>query len=60
VYPEQLQYMMLLKKTLDGDRGHCLLEMPTGTGKTVSLLSFILAYQASAASSHLATSAISL
>ena len=26
-------------------RGHCLLEMPTGTGKTVSLLSLLLAYQ---------------
>ncbi|KAJ3300749.1 DNA-dependent ATPase of the nucleotide excision repair factor 4 complex [Borealophlyctis nickersoniae] len=26
-------------------KGHCLLEMPSGTGKTVSLLSLIVAYQ---------------
>jgi len=44
MYPEQFDYMLQLKKTLDG-RGHCLLEMPTGTGKTVTLLSFILSYQ---------------
>ena len=25
--------------------GHCVLEMPSGTGKTVSLLSLIVAYQ---------------
>ena len=30
--------------TLDGG-GHCVLEMPSGTGKTVSLLSLIVAYQ---------------
>ena len=30
-YPEQYQYMSELKKTLDA-KGHCLLEMPTGTG----------------------------
>lgn len=45
VYPEQYDYMRHLKNTLDGERGHCLLEMPTGTGKTVSLLSLILSYQ---------------
>jgi DNA excision repair protein ERCC-2 len=33
-----------LKKTLDVG-GHCVLEMPSGTGKTVSLLSLIVAYQ---------------
>ncbi|KAG9247147.1 DNA repair helicase-like protein RAD3 [Calycina marina] len=33
-----------LKKTLDA-KGHCVLEMPSGTGKTVSLLSLIVAYQ---------------
>ncbi|CAG8501032.1 4627_t:CDS:10 [Ambispora gerdemannii] len=33
-----------LKKGLDAG-GHCLLEMPSGTGKTVSLLSLIVAYQ---------------
>ncbi|TVY27524.1 General transcription and DNA repair factor IIH helicase subunit [Lachnellula hyalina] len=37
-------YMCDLKKTLD-EGGHCVLEMPSGTGKTVSLLSLIVAYQ---------------
>ncbi|KAI0137540.1 hypothetical protein BJ170DRAFT_574100 [Xylariales sp. AK1849] len=44
VYPEQYSYMCDLKKTLDAG-GHCVLEMPSGTGKTVSLLSLIVAYQ---------------
>lgn len=44
VYPEQYAYMVDLKRTLDA-RGHSILEMPTGTGKTVTLLSFILSYQ---------------
>jgi DNA excision repair protein ERCC-2 len=44
VYPEQYAYMCDLKKTLDSG-GHCVLEMPSGTGKTVSLLSLIVAYQ---------------
>ncbi|CCX33794.1 Similar to DNA repair helicase rad15; acc. no. P26659 [Pyronema omphalodes CBS 100304] len=35
-----------LKRTLDAG-GHCVLEMPSGTGKTVSLLSLIVAYQLS-------------
>ncbi|KAG6059743.1 DNA-dependent ATPase of the nucleotide excision repair factor 4 complex [Claviceps sp. LM78 group G4] len=33
-------------ETLDAG-GHCVLEMPSGTGKTVSLLSLIVAYQQS-------------
>jgi Rad3-related DNA helicase len=33
-----------LQKTLDA-KGDCLLEMPTGTGKTVTLLSLITSYQ---------------
>ena len=33
-----------LKRTLDAG-GHCVLEMPSGTGKTISLLSLIVAYQ---------------
>ncbi|KAG5439589.1 hypothetical protein PCANB_002165 [Pneumocystis canis] len=36
--------MCHLKKTLDIG-GHCVLEMPSGTGKTVSLLSLIVSYQ---------------
>jgi hypothetical protein len=44
MYREQHQYMVELKKALDA-KGHCLLEMPTGTGKTVALLSLILSYQ---------------
>uniref|UniRef100_A0A914GXT4 DNA 5'-3' helicase n=1 Tax=Globodera rostochiensis TaxID=31243 RepID=A0A914GXT4_GLORO len=43
VYPEQLLYMEQLKKVLDAP-GHCLLEMPSGTGKTVSLLALVIAY----------------
>eukprot|EP00494_Astrolonche_serrata_P010117 UN10176 len=45
VYPEQFDYMHNLKRSLDSGRGQCLLEMPTGTGKTVSLLSLIISYQ---------------
>jgi len=44
IYPEQFQYMTDLKRTLDAG-GHCVLEMPSGTGKTVSLLSLIISYQ---------------
>ncbi|KAF8456647.1 DNA repair helicase RAD3 [Terfezia claveryi] len=44
IYPEQYAYMCDLKRTLDTG-GHCVLEMPSGTGKTVSLLSLIVAYQ---------------
>ncbi|KAJ3514843.1 hypothetical protein NLJ89_g2127 [Agrocybe chaxingu] len=40
IYPEQYAYMCDLKRTLDAT-GHCVLEMPSGTGKTVSLLSLI-------------------
>eukprot|EP01105_Mastigella_eilhardi_P015726 TRINITY_DN3599_c0_g1_i1.p1 TRINITY_DN3599_c0_g1~~TRINITY_DN3599_c0_g1_i1.p1 ORF type:complete len:546 (+),score=120.34 TRINITY_DN3599_c0_g1_i1:21-1658(+) len=43
IYPEQYKYMRLLKYALDAG-GPCLLEMPSGTGKTVSLLSMITAY----------------
>ena len=43
IYPEQFSYMLELKKCLDA-KGHCLLEMPSGTGKTISLLSLIVAY----------------
>lgn len=35
---------LALKRTLSRG-GHCVLEMPTGTGKTVTLLSLILSYQ---------------
>ncbi len=44
IYLEQFQYMRSLKQSLDAG-GHCLLEMPTGTGKTVCLLSLITSYQ---------------
>ncbi|PWA49228.1 RAD3-like DNA-binding helicase protein [Artemisia annua] len=43
IYPEQHAYMTELKRTLDA-KGHCLLEMPTGTGKTIALLSLITSY----------------
>uniref|UniRef100_A0A670ZAY4 General transcription and DNA repair factor IIH helicase subunit XPD n=1 Tax=Pseudonaja textilis TaxID=8673 RepID=A0A670ZAY4_PSETE len=44
IYPEQFSYMLELKRTLDA-KGHGVLEMPSGTGKTISLLALILAYQ---------------
>lgn len=44
LYPEQYEYMKELKKALDA-KGHCMLEMPTGTGKTVSLIALITSYQ---------------
>ena len=44
IYPEQYAYMRDLKHTLEAG-GHCVLEMPSGTGKTISLLSVIVAYQ---------------
>ncbi|XP_015171586.1 PREDICTED: TFIIH basal transcription factor complex helicase XPD subunit [Polistes dominula] len=43
IYPEQYAYMYELKRGLDA-KGHCLLEMPSGTGKTITLLSLIVAY----------------
>ncbi|KAK4944536.1 TFIIH/NER complex ATP-dependent 5'-3' DNA helicase subunit [Elasticomyces elasticus] len=42
---EQYAYQCDLKRTLDSG-GHCVLEMPSGTGKTISLLSLIVSYQA--------------
>ncbi|KAG1659685.1 hypothetical protein FOA52_004324 [Chlamydomonas sp. UWO 241] len=44
IYPEQYRYMLELKRALDA-RGHCLLEMPTGTGKTITLLALVTSYQ---------------
>jgi DNA excision repair protein ERCC-2 len=44
IYPEQYKYMCELKKALDA-HGNGVLEMPTGTGKTVTLLSLITSYQ---------------
>ncbi|EUB64599.1 TFIIH basal transcription factor complex helicase subunit [Echinococcus granulosus] len=43
IYPEQYHYMLELKATLDA-KGHGVLEMPSGTGKTVSILSLMVAY----------------
>jgi DNA excision repair protein ERCC-2 len=45
IYPEQYLYFQELKRTLDAGPGsHCIIEMPTGTGKTITLLSFITSY----------------
>ncbi|KAJ1553461.1 DNA-dependent ATPase of the nucleotide excision repair factor 4 complex, partial [Nowakowskiella sp. JEL0078] len=41
IYPEQYSYMCDLKRALDA-KGHALLEMPSGTGKTITLLSLII------------------
>ncbi|CAF0873173.1 unnamed protein product [Brachionus calyciflorus] len=43
IYPEQYSYMRELKMTLDAE-GHGAIEMPSGTGKTITLLSLIVAY----------------
>jgi DNA excision repair protein ERCC-2 len=45
MYLEQHQYMRSIKQILDAGGGHGLIEMPTGTGKTVCLLSLITSYQ---------------
>eukprot|EP01117_Protostelium_nocturnum_P000994 TRINITY_DN11314_c0_g1_i1.p1 TRINITY_DN11314_c0_g1~~TRINITY_DN11314_c0_g1_i1.p1 ORF type:complete len:754 (-),score=196.47 TRINITY_DN11314_c0_g1_i1:105-2366(-) len=45
IYPEQYNYMVNLKRALDAGKGSCVLEMPSGTGKTVTLLSFITSYK---------------
>ncbi|QPH10146.1 DNA-dependent ATPase of the nucleotide excision repair factor 4 complex [Epichloe festucae Fl1] len=42
--PVLFPYPKIYPETLDAG-GHCVLEMPSGTGKTVSLLSLIVAYQ---------------
>lgn len=42
-YPEQIEYMTQLKLSLDA-MGPSVLEMPSGTGKTVCILSLIIAY----------------
>ena len=44
IYKEQYDYMLCLKRAIDA-RGHALLEMPTGTGKTVCLVSLVTSYQ---------------
>lgn len=44
IYPEQYRYMLELKRSLDA-KGHACLEMPTGTGKTITLLSLVTSYQ---------------
>lgn len=44
IYQEQYSYMLDLKRSLDA-KGHSMLEMPTGTGKTITLLSLITSYQ---------------
>lgn len=42
--PGDVDQVLTDTETLDAG-GHCVLEMPSGTGKTVSLLSLIVAYQ---------------
>lgn len=44
LYPEQYKYMLELKHGLDA-KGHGCLEMPTGTGKTITCLALITSYQ---------------
>ena len=44
IYYEQYDYMLNLKRAIDA-KGHALLEMPTGTGKTVCLVALVTSYQ---------------
>lgn len=44
IYPEQLKYIKSLLNNIMKP-GHCLIEMPSGTGKTISLLSCTISYQ---------------
>ncbi|KNC75531.1 hypothetical protein SARC_11945, partial [Sphaeroforma arctica JP610] len=44
IYPEQYEYMVEFKRALDA-RGHAVLEMPSGTGKTITIMSLAIAYQ---------------
>ena len=43
-YPEQIEYMLLLKEILETKepKKHALIEMPTGTGKTACIFSTYL------------------
>lgn len=45
IYPEQYEYMMELKTVMEtkNQKGHALLEMPTGTGKTMCILAVYMA-----------------
>lgn len=43
IYPEQLKYIKSLMKSIQIP-GHVLIEMPSGTGKTISLLSCTVSY----------------
>ena len=45
VFNEQVEYMNYLNSTLNST-GHAILEMPTGTGKTISLLALLTSYLA--------------
>lgn len=44
IYPEQLAALFEYKRALDA-RGHGAIEMPTGTGKTITVLSLCVSYQ---------------
>ena len=46
LYSEQRAYMIQLKHALEAG-GHAVLEMPSGTGKTITLLSLITSFMAS-------------
>lgn len=44
IYAEQEEYIRTVLRTLTGG-GHALIEMPSGTGKTIALLAAAVAYQ---------------
>lgn len=45
IYPEQIQYMRAVLTTCKSS-GHALIEMPSGTGKTIALLASAVSYLA--------------
>jgi DNA excision repair protein ERCC-2 len=44
VYKEQYEYLKVLKRVMDAAT-HGIVEMPTGSGKTISLFSFVYSYK---------------
>jgi Rad3-related DNA helicase len=44
IYPEQIQMMYILKKSLDY-KAHCIMGIPSGTGFSTAIFCFLLSYE---------------